>query len=213
MVSGRHPWGVRPSGSSSRRPTAPGTRASTPMTRVWTRRRNRPLPRSRTRHLAPPESLVPDGPVRAVAEDDPLRRSAVPVAFSDAVSNLPLCLSPPPPTRTCPPSACSGFSARQESLYRLVLRQSGSTLSELRPARRDCRRELRDQMTRFAGPGSSSCTATWWWPGRRRRPSARLINEEARRVQSRGEPARRGPDPAALPHADHLASSAPRASP
>lgn len=118
----------------------------------------------------------------------------------------------PRPDRS--PLGVLGFSARQESLYRLVLRHSGSTLTEL--ARRVGLPvgELREQVTRFVGVGVVELRGDDTVVARPPQEAlARLIHEESRRVLNRGEQleAVRGLLPSLS--AEHLASSVPKGEP
>jgi DNA-binding CsgD family transcriptional regulator len=106
-----------------------------------------------------------------------------------------------------------GFSARQESLYRLALRHSGSTVTALAPLAGMPVGELRELLTRFAGAGVVELHDDVVVARPPQEALGLLINEETRRVQSRADQldaVRR-----LLPslHADHLAASAPSGRP
>jgi DNA-binding CsgD family transcriptional regulator len=111
------------------------------------------------------------------------------------------------------PLGVLGFSARQEDLYRLVLRNSGGSVSALAALAGMPVGEFREQMSRFAGVGVVELSDTDVVARPPQEALGRLINEETRRVQSRGEQleAVRGLLPSL--RADHLASSAPTGQP
>jgi DNA-binding Lrp family transcriptional regulator len=103
-----------------------------------------------------------------------------------------------------------GFTAQQEDLYRLVLRHSGTTVEALTALVGTTEPELREQVARLVGSGVVQLDGDVV----RARPPAeaisRLVNEEDRRLQSRGEQldAVRGLLPALS--AELLTSSAPK---
>jgi DNA-binding NarL/FixJ family response regulator len=120
---------------------------------------------------------------------------------------------PTPANADLSPLGVLGFSARQESLYRLVLRNSGSTLSELAALAGLPVGEFREQMTRFAGVGVVELHDDVVVARPPQEALGRLINEEARRVQSRGKQLDAVRTLLPSLHADHLASSAPKGQP
>jgi DNA-binding Lrp family transcriptional regulator len=106
-----------------------------------------------------------------------------------------------------------GFSAGQEEIYRLLLRNSGSTLAELGALVGLAPEELRDQVARFAGAGVVDLRGDVVLARPPAEAISRLVNEETRRLQSRGsqlEAVRR-----MLPSlsAEHLTASAPKGQP
>jgi DNA-binding CsgD family transcriptional regulator len=103
-----------------------------------------------------------------------------------------------------------GFSARQEDVYRLVLRNSGSSLSALAALAGLPVGELRDQIIRFAGVGVVELREDVVVARPPQEALGRLITEETRRMQSRGD--QLNAVRALLPslHADHLVASAPK---
>jgi hypothetical protein len=111
------------------------------------------------------------------------------------------------------PLGVLGFSARQEDLYRLLLRNSGSRLADLAALAGLPVGELREQVSRFAGVG----IVEWRDDVVVARPPqealGRLINEETRRVHSRGEQLDAVRHLLPSLHADHLAASAPKGQP
>jgi DNA-binding CsgD family transcriptional regulator len=111
------------------------------------------------------------------------------------------------------PLGVLGFSARQEDLYRLLLRNSGSKLADLAALAGLPVGELREQVSRFAGVG----IVEWRDDVVVARPPqealGRLINEETRRVQSRGDQLDAVRHLLPSLHADHLAASAPKGQP
>lgn len=111
------------------------------------------------------------------------------------------------------PLGVLGFSARQESLYRLVLRNSGSTLSVLAGLAGLPVGELREHMTRFAGAGMVEVRADVVVARPPEEALGRLINEETRRLQSRGDQLDAVRSLLPSLHADHLAASAPTGQP
>jgi DNA-binding CsgD family transcriptional regulator len=106
-----------------------------------------------------------------------------------------------------------GFSARQESLYRLVLRNSGSTVTALAALAGVPHGELREQLTRFAGVDMVELRDDVVVARPPEEALARLINEETRRVQSRGEQLEAVRSLLPSLRADHLAATAPKGQP
>jgi DNA-binding Lrp family transcriptional regulator len=103
-----------------------------------------------------------------------------------------------------------GFSAPQEEVYRLLLRHSGRTVSELGALLGMPAEELRDQLARFAGAGVVHLHGDVVEALPPADALSRLVEEESRRLQSRGtqlEAVRR-----MLPSlsAEHLTATAPR---
>ncbi|MEP7091743.1 MAG: helix-turn-helix domain-containing protein [Nocardioidaceae bacterium] len=111
------------------------------------------------------------------------------------------------------PLGVLGFSARQESLYRLVLRNSGSPMAVLAGLAGLPAGEFREQMQRFAGVGMVELRDEQVVARPPQEALGRLLLEETRRVHSRADQldAVRGLLPSL--HADHLAASAPRGEP
>ncbi len=118
--------------------------------------------------------------------------------------------TPPPAAPDLSPLGVLGFSARQESLYRLALRHSGTTLTELARLAGLPVGELREHVTRFVRSGVVELDGDQVLARPPQQALARLVNQEARRVQSRAE--QLDVVRALLPSltADHLAASAPR---
>jgi hypothetical protein len=117
-----------------------------------------------------------------------------------------------PPTVSSPdlsPLEVLGFSAREEGIYRLVLRNSGigigalTTLASLRVG------ELREHLTRLAGVGLIELKGDRVVAHPPQEALAQLVNAETRKVRNRNE--QLDAVRALLPSlsADHLASSTP----
>lgn len=102
-----------------------------------------------------------------------------------------------------------GFSAREESIYRLVLRNSGATVAVLGKLASLRVGELREHLTRLAGVGLVDMRGDHVVAHPPQEALARLVNAESRKVRSRNE--QLDAVRALLPSlsADHLASSAP----
>jgi hypothetical protein len=103
-----------------------------------------------------------------------------------------------------------GFSAAAEDLYRLVLRNSGSTVEALAALADAPVDEVREQVVRFAGAGVVDVrgeTVLARPPGE---AISRLVVEEARRLQSREQQLAAARDLVPALTAEHLASSAPK---
>src|ERR1700712_1368191 len=111
------------------------------------------------------------------------------------------------------PLGVLGFTAGEERLYRLLLRHSGSTMTELAGLVGQPIGELREQVTRFAGVGILEVQDEGVVATPPQESLGRLINEEAHRVRSRGE--QLDAVRVLLPslQADHLASTAPTREP
>jgi DNA-binding CsgD family transcriptional regulator len=108
------------------------------------------------------------------------------------------------------PLGVLGFSARQEELYRLLLRNSGSGLADLAALAGLPVGEMREQVTRFAGVGIVELRDDVVVARPPQEALGRLINEETRRVQSRGEQLDAVRHLLPSLYADHLAASAPK---
>jgi hypothetical protein len=106
-----------------------------------------------------------------------------------------------------------GFTAHEERLYRLVLRNSGSTLSGLAAVAGLPVGELREHVTRFARSGVVELRGDLVVARPPQEALGRLISEEYRRVQSRAEQLESAR--ALLPslHVDHLSASTPKGQP
>ena len=102
-----------------------------------------------------------------------------------------------------------GISAREESIYRVVLRNSGSQVAPLAALSRLPVGELREHLTRLAAVGLVQVRGDVVTAHPPQEALARLIGAESRRVQTRREQldAARGLLPSLT--ADHLASSMP----
>jgi DNA-binding Lrp family transcriptional regulator len=118
----------------------------------------------------------------------------------------------PVPTEVSPLGVL-GFSAPQEQLYRLLLRNSGRSVGELAGLTGLPVDELREQLTRFAGAGLVELEGEDVVARPPQEALARLVNDEARRVQSRGEQLDLVRDLLPSLSADHLASTAPTGEP
>ena len=106
-----------------------------------------------------------------------------------------------------------GFSAQQEELYRVVLRNSGSTLDHLGALTGLPPDELHDHVSRFAGAGVVDVREG---VVRARPPAeaiARLVTEEAQRVQRRAEQLEAVRELMPALNAEHLTATAPRGRP
>lgn len=112
------------------------------------------------------------------------------------------------------PLGVLGFSARQEDLYRLLLRNSGGSLADLAALAGLRVGELREQVSRFAGVGIVELREDDVVVARPPQEAlGRLINEETRRVRSRGEQLDAVRQLLPSLYADHLAASAPTGQP
>jgi hypothetical protein len=111
------------------------------------------------------------------------------------------------------PLGVLGFSARQETLYRLLLRNSGSTLQHLARLAGLPVGELREHVGRIAGAGLVEVRAEAVVARPPEEALAAMISEEHRRVLSRAEQLEAVR--ALLPSlsADHLAATAPHGEP
>ncbi len=119
-----------------------------------------------------------------------------------------------PPDQTAsddvPTLGVLGFTAQQEDLYRLVLRHPGTTLEALSALVGTTVPELREQVARLVGTGVVEVAGDTVTARPPAEAISRLVNEEDRRLQSRGEQldAVRGLLPALS--AEHLTSRAPK---
>ena len=106
-----------------------------------------------------------------------------------------------------------GFSAQEETIYRLALRSSGSSVPALAALASLRIGELREYLVRLAAVGLLDLTDDVVVAHPPQEALARLINAEARRVQSRSQQldAVRGLLPSLS--ADHLASAVPQGKP
>jgi len=111
------------------------------------------------------------------------------------------------------PLGVLGFSARQERLYRLLLRHSGSRLAELAELAGMPVGELREQVRRFAGVGVVELRGDLVVARPPREALGRLITEETRRVRSRSHQLDDVRDLLPSLHADHLEAYGPRGRP
>src|SRR6476646_2603727 len=93
----------------------------------------------------------------------------------------------PGSTSEVSPLGVLGFTDREERLYRLLLRQSGHTITELSALAGMPTSELRAQVTRFAGLGVLELHDEVVVPRSPEVALGRLLSEEVRRVRSRGE--------------------------
>ncbi len=118
-----------------------------------------------------------------------------------------------PATGEVSPLGVLGFSAVQERLYRLLLRNSGLTAPVLAGLAGLPLVELREQLTRFAGAGRAELRGEVVVAVPPQDALARMITDETLRVQNRSEQldAVRALVPSLS--ADHLASSAPKGEP
>ena len=119
----------------------------------------------------------------------------------------------PPPSTEVSPLGVLGFSEPQERLYRLVLRNPGLSVRALAGLAGLSLHELREQVTRFVGAGVVELRDDVVVARPPQEALARLINDEARRVQSRGEQLDAVRDLLPSLSADHLASTAPKGEP
>ena len=119
----------------------------------------------------------------------------------------------PPPSTEVSPLGVLGFSEPQERLYRLVLRNPGLSVLALAGLAGLSLHELREQVTRFVGAGVVELRDDVVVARPPQEALARLINDEARRVQSRGEQLDAVRDLLPSLSADHLASTAPKGEP
>jgi DNA-binding Lrp family transcriptional regulator len=102
-----------------------------------------------------------------------------------------------------------GFSAAQEELYRVVLRNSGRTVAELAALVGLAPSVLREQVVRFAGAGVVDVhddVVVALPPGE---AIARLVSEEGRRLRSRAEQLEAVRTLLPTLNAEHLTASAP----
>jgi hypothetical protein len=106
-----------------------------------------------------------------------------------------------------------GFTAHEERLYRLVLRNSGSTLAGLAGFAGLPVGEMREHVSRFVRSGVVELRGDVVVARPPQEALGRLINEEGRRVRSRAEQLEAAR--ALLPslHVDHLSASAPTGQP
>ncbi len=114
------------------------------------------------------------------------------------------------PTPEVSPLGVLGFSAAEERLYRLVLRNSGRTLIALAGLTGLPVGELREQVSRFAGSGVVELRDDRVFARPPQEALARLINEEHRRMQSRGEQLDAVRELLPSLAADHLSATAPK---
>jgi DNA-binding NarL/FixJ family response regulator len=132
----------------------------------------------------------------------------------DHVTNMPLVsLTSSSSSWDLSPLGVLGFSARQEDLYRLLLRNSGSSLADLAALAGIRVGEMREQVARFAGVGIVEVRDDVVVARPPQEALGRLINEETRRVQSRGEQLDAVRHLLPSLNADHLAASAPKGQP
>lgn len=120
---------------------------------------------------------------------------------------------PQPTTGEVSPLGVLGFSAAQERLYRLVLRNSGLTPAALAALAGLPTGELREQLTRFAAAGLVQLRDGVVVAAPPQDALARMVNDEARRVLSRSEQLDVVRELLPSLSADHLASSAPKGEP
>lgn len=111
------------------------------------------------------------------------------------------------------PLGVLGFSSAQERLYRLLLRNSGRSLTELAPLAGLPVGELREQVTRFVAAGMIEVTDDRVVARSPLEALALLINDEARRVQRRGVQLETVRDLLPSLTAEHLAATAPTGEP
>lgn len=111
------------------------------------------------------------------------------------------------------PLGVLGFSGAEERLYRLLLRNTGRSLAELAPLTGLPVAELRTQVTRFVAAGMVEITDERVVARSPQEALALLINDEARRVQRRGEQLETVRDMLPSLTAEHLAATAPRGEP
>jgi DNA-binding Lrp family transcriptional regulator len=116
----------------------------------------------------------------------------------------------PPPAEAMSTLSVLGFSAAQEDLYRLLLRNSGSTVEELAGLVGMPAAELREQVTLLVGAGMLELRGDTVVARPPSESISRLVSEESHRLQTRAEQleAVRGLVPTLS--AEHLASSAPK---
>jgi DNA-binding CsgD family transcriptional regulator len=102
-----------------------------------------------------------------------------------------------------------GFTDREERLYRLLLRHSGHTITELSALAGLPARELREQVLRFAGLGVVEVHGELVVPQPPEAALGRLLSEEVRRVRSRSDQLDAVRDLLPSLQADHLEAAAP----
>src|SRR4051794_18645850 len=95
-----------------------------------------------------------------------------------------------------------GFTAHEERLYRLVLRNSGSTLAGLAGFAGLPVGEMREHVSRFVRSGVVEVRDDVVVARPPQEALGRLINEEGRRVQSRAEQLEAAPAPLPALHGD-----------
>jgi len=115
---------------------------------------------------------------------------------------------PSPSTADLSTLGVLGFTAHAERLYRLVLRNSGSTLVALAGLAGLPVGELREHISRFAGSGVVELRGDVVVARPPEEALGRLINEEARRVQSRADQLELARSLLPSLHVDHLSASA-----
>jgi DNA-binding CsgD family transcriptional regulator len=111
------------------------------------------------------------------------------------------------------PLGVLGFTGGEERLYRLLLRNSGSTMTELAGLAGQPVGELREQVARFAGVGVVEVQDEVVVASPPQEALGRLINEEVHRVRSRGEQLEAVRVLLPSLQADHLAATAPTGEP
>jgi len=111
------------------------------------------------------------------------------------------------------PLGVLGFSASQERLYRLMLRNSGVTTAELAELAGLPSGELRELLGRFVSAGLIQVRDQTVVAVPPQDALARMVNDEARRVQNRSEQLDAVREMLPSLSADHLASSAPKGEP
>src|SRR3954467_8177823 len=94
---------------------------------------------------------------------------------------------PQPTTSDVSPLGVLGFSAAQERLYRLMLRNSGLTPAALAARAGLPMSELREQLTRFTAAGLVQVRDGVVVAAPPQDALARMVNDEARRVLNRSE--------------------------
>jgi DNA-binding CsgD family transcriptional regulator len=108
------------------------------------------------------------------------------------------------------PLGVLGLTARDESIYRLVLRNSGASIPSLAAQAALRLGELREHLTRLAGVGLIDVRSDHVAAHPPQEALGRLLNAESRRVHSRNEQLDAVRSLLPSLSADHLASSAPK---
>jgi DNA-binding Lrp family transcriptional regulator len=115
----------------------------------------------------------------------------------------------PVPTPELSALAVLGFTDREERLYRLLLRHSGRTITELAALAGLPAGELREQVLRFAGLGVVELHDEVVVPRPPEAALGRLVSEEVRRVRNRSDQLDAVRDLLPSLQADHLEATAP----